>query len=132
MERIAASGNIGTTGPRPISAVTGGGRNSDISRKSRATRNGHWGSVTRQGTNQGKAESQARLGAPGTMKSGLELLVEVCHRACSPERTAATRSNHARITRIEVAGIGNCVVIGSARVMRGDERWGTTERTAGC
>ena len=121
VKRITASGNLGTAGSRPISAMTGGRCNPDISRKPRATRNGHRRCVTRQGANQGEAESQARLGIPGTTNSGLELFVEICHRARSPEGTAATRSNDTRIAGVEVAGIGDCIIIGSARVMRRDE-----------
>jgi len=55
------------------------------------------------------------------MNSGLELLVKVRHRTRPPERTAAARSNDTRITWVEVAGIGNRIVIGSTRVMRRDE-----------
>jgi hypothetical protein len=52
------------------------------------------------------------------MKSGLEILVEVRHRARPPEGTAATRGNDTRIAGVQVAGIGDCIVVGGARVMR--------------
>ena len=117
MEGVTASGNLRTTGPRPISAMTGGRCDSDISREPRATRNGHRGGVTRQSTNQGETESQAWLGVLGATNSSLELFVQVGHRARPPKRTAATGCNDTRITGVEVAGIGNRIVIGSACVM---------------
>src|SRR6266478_9391638 len=82
---------------------------------------------THQGADQGEAESQAWHGTPRTTNSGLELLVKVRHRVRPPERTAATGSDDTRIAGVEVAGIGDCIVICGMGVMRQDEGRSATE-----